>query len=537
MTTLLQPTIEAIDWLHATGLRVATPVGVKVFRGRLLFGVFDMVARAPVLNMVQFNGANGCHVCTHPGKQLGRGKRIYPPNPTPHPVQRTHQMMIQDATRAVETGSAFNGVKGPSVVAPCFDLVRSIPIDYMHAVLEGVTKSLLRSWFDKKNHRHPFYIGRYLKEVDSILIQQRPPHEFSRPPRAIQTHLSYWKAQEFKAWLLFYSLPILADYLPALYFHHFTLLVCSMHLLLRESITTVQIDAAEEMIRHFYTLSEELYGEGFCRPNLHALSHLCQYVRWWGPLWTHSTFGFESLNGHLHRLFHGRGQVVDQMALSIDVELMQRELRPKIMKECHAMSQFFSSLRSTTMPMCRPNMTLICNAHSTYAVGSTQPMPLTMEEKQVLAPELHVPTDLVPDSTKSFSRIYHLGTLYHSTSYERGKGKRNSCVCCFLTADGLKHFGSIKRFVQIGSHSLALIEAFVPEDTSLLDTVGPPCRTILEDYAALNFVNIFFIKVAKYDRQLLAVPIFQIRGKCVFVDSPSFTCSYVITQPNKYDHN
>ena len=159
------------------------------------------------------------------------------------------------------------------------------------------------------------------------------------------------------------------------------------------------------------------------------------------------------------------------------------------------MSQFFSSLRSTAMPMCRPNMTLICNAHSTYAVGSTQPMPLTMEEKEVLAPKLHVPTDLVPDSTKSFSRINHLGTLYHSTSYERSKGKRNSCVCCFLTADGLKHFGSIKRFVQIGSHSLALIEAFVLEDTSLLDTEGPSCRTILEDYAALNFVNIFLSRL------------------------------------------
>ena len=130
-----------------------------------------------------------------------------------------------------------------------------------------------------------------------------------------------------------------------------------------------------------------------------------------------------------------------------------------------------------------------------------------MEEREVLCRELLVPTDSVPETIKSFSRIFHQGTLYHSTSYERSKGKHNSCVCCFVTESGVERFGCINRFVQTGSHSLALIEAFVCADTTLLDTVGPPCRTILEDYAALKFVNIFFITVTKCERDLIAVPI------------------------------
>ena len=67
MTSLLKPAIDAIDKLYATGLRVETPLRPKTFRGKLLFGIFDMVARAPALNMMQFNGAYGCHVCNHPG--------------------------------------------------------------------------------------------------------------------------------------------------------------------------------------------------------------------------------------------------------------------------------------------------------------------------------------------------------------------------------------------------------------------------------------------------------------------------------------
>ena len=32
-----------------------------------LFGVFDLIAKAPVLNMMQHNGHHGCPVCVHPG--------------------------------------------------------------------------------------------------------------------------------------------------------------------------------------------------------------------------------------------------------------------------------------------------------------------------------------------------------------------------------------------------------------------------------------------------------------------------------------
>ena len=137
-----------------------------------------------------------------------------------------------------------------------------------------------------------FSIRKLLNSVDNLFMKQRPPHEFSRPPRSIKSHLSYWKASEFRSWLLFYSLPFLLNVLPPLYLHHFALLVCFIHILLQKQITQVRCNAVEEMLLDFYNLFPKLYGLSNCTMNPYFL---CL----WGPLWTHSAFSFKSMNGSL----------------------------------------------------------------------------------------------------------------------------------------------------------------------------------------------------------------------------------------------
>ena len=47
--------------------------------------------------------------------------------------------------------------------------------------------------------------------------------------------------------------------------------------------------------------------------NIHQLRHLVYHVRNWGPLWSFSCFGFESLNGDLKVLFHGTRDMSEQV--------------------------------------------------------------------------------------------------------------------------------------------------------------------------------------------------------------------------------
>ena len=145
-------------------------------------------------------------------------------------------------------------------------MVVSMPIDYMHTVLEGVVRWLTNLWFNSVSHLKPYNLGRHTKSIDKLLQQQHPPSEFSRPPRSIKQHLHYWKASEFRNWLLYYSLPIVFNFLPPLYWHHYSLLVCSMHILLQTEVSREQIGLAEQMLTDFYQLLINFV-------DMHALPH------------------------------------------------------------------------------------------------------------------------------------------------------------------------------------------------------------------------------------------------------------------------
>ena len=96
------------------------------------------------------------------------GARIYLPKKYP---LRTHTEVTEDAMEAMRTGTAINGVLGISPLADSLDLVNSVPVDYMHPVLEGVTRMLINLWFNSSNHRSPFYLGNKISEIDAVLLK------------------------------------------------------------------------------------------------------------------------------------------------------------------------------------------------------------------------------------------------------------------------------------------------------------------------------------------------------------------------------
>lgn len=68
-------------------------------------------------------------------------------------------------------------------------------------------------------------------------------------------------ASELKAWLLYYSLPILVKVLPEKYVVHFALLVEGIHILLSDDISPTDLDVAETILDKFYEDFEPLYGK------------------------------------------------------------------------------------------------------------------------------------------------------------------------------------------------------------------------------------------------------------------------------------
>lgn len=161
MNVLFRPLKETVKRLST--FPVLLPDGTKSYSLVLLFGTFDLIAKAPAMNMMQHNGVNGCSVCLHPGQSFQR-RRVYLPGLVY--TNRNHEMYLNDAKDAERNETVVNGVKGKTLLSSMVDLCDGTPIDYMHCVLEGVTKRILEVWV--KCTSSPAYIGRSIAQVDMI---------------------------------------------------------------------------------------------------------------------------------------------------------------------------------------------------------------------------------------------------------------------------------------------------------------------------------------------------------------------------------
>lgn len=88
-------------------------------------------------------------------------------------------------------------------------------------------------------------------------------------------------------------------------------------LLLSDSCKEDQLTYAQECLEEFYRLIPSLYTQKLCTMNVHSLIHLVAFVRLWGPLWTHSSFGYESMNGSLLAQIHGTRDVLQHIVFRI----------------------------------------------------------------------------------------------------------------------------------------------------------------------------------------------------------------------------
>ena len=94
--------------------------------------------------------------CLHPGQtfktQKGGSVRIFPYDASkPQFEARAFEQNVQNAISATENKKVSQGIKGPSFLSflmtlKSYDIVKSNAIDYMHGVLLGLNKLLVKLW-------------------------------------------------------------------------------------------------------------------------------------------------------------------------------------------------------------------------------------------------------------------------------------------------------------------------------------------------------------------------------------------------------
>eukprot|EP00734_Pompholyxophrys_sp_LG126_P000432 Pompholyxophrys_sp_v1_NODE_180_length_1329_cov_2.716641.p1 type:complete len:414 gc:universal NODE_180_length_1329_cov_2.716641:1266-25(-) len=209
-----------------------------------------------------------------------------------------------------------------------------ISIDTMH--LMGIVKRLLTLWTDSKYSKHAWSISKKIKEVDEKMLSLRLPHIITRRPRSIEKNLKYFKAYEFRNFLLYYGPAILPGILPDIYLAHFLLLSTGFRLGLGLEITEADLQEADFCFQLFYYLTGKIYGLQFLSINIHLLIHLSRNVRRFGPFWTLCCYVFEDMNSLLLSNVSGTRGVALQMIYGIS---MLKQLEEVVRQNIDAISE------------------------------------------------------------------------------------------------------------------------------------------------------------------------------------------------------
>lgn len=266
-STFLKPFVEECKELAGDGMNWYNPVDNSEYTCKVYAKTLtcDSVARCQLQGISQFNGYFGCSWCLHEGKRVAKGNghiMAYPFIENPSPPARTHKIIRDECIKMVSGQVPSFGVRSvsPLLLLPQFNMVSSFPVDYMHAVCEGVVEKITNLWFDSSNHREPWYVGNRIDEIDSRISCIVPPDEITRLPRS-PSQRAHWKASEFRSWLLFYCLPVLYGILPNVHLTHVLLLVHAVWILLQESVSNTDLCSSHRILTEFVKQMEILYGE------------------------------------------------------------------------------------------------------------------------------------------------------------------------------------------------------------------------------------------------------------------------------------
>ncbi|XP_062599997.1 uncharacterized protein LOC134261585 [Saccostrea cucullata] len=506
MGTYLSPFLDCFKKLHE-GIQCFSPFrGNFTCSGYLLCGTADLPARSLVCNGVQYNGSYSCWKCLQKGETSKRGKghtHVFPYQPEhPKGPERTVNDVHRDAQQAMDnlehrrTGFSVNGVKGPSWVTffPRFNIVCGIAIDYMHGVLLGVQKLLLRLWFSSEFKSKNFSFHEHVQEVDNRLRNLKPTLDISRLPRSIENDLKYWKASEYRSFLLYFGAPVLFGILDNLRFSHFLNFVNGIHILLKQGSTEEEVSEAEALLFNFCADFEYLYEKCFMTLNIHQLVHLADSVRVLGPLYTHSCFSFEDKNGFLLKMIQGTQNIDSQIVTGISFVQKLPELKQKFVEstvEGSKLEKLFNSIESPNL-LIRGEMI----EKGVYVLGGIKLRVLVENEYKKLCDFLgYAP---VNEKFRTFKRIDFFNHIVYGLQNERMIKRDNSTV---MYKDGSYFcFGRVRFFLFTIVHDQTTVLAFMEK----LESVH---------YSENSHV----LKVTKTD-DCIFVPIKKIKEGCLFLE-------------------
>lgn len=417
MTSFFKPLSIELKELETNGIKRTLSSGREVVCPVVpIMCVCDAVAKAKIQNIKQFNGYYGCGYCLHPGHLIESQVR-FPYDGTEYGL-RSQQSVKEAMTLADVLDQSEQGVSGlsPLLLFPSIHLVFGVPIDYLHAVLLGITKKLIGLWFDESSTGKRYYIKKFESKVDNRLKQIVPPSNMSRRAKLICKR-SNWKAKDYLNFLFYFGLPSLEGILPIVYLNNFRDLSEGIFILCKDCIKREELDQARLLLHKFLEVYNRLYGNINMVYNAHLIAHLIKIVELCGPLCMYSAFSFEGGIGLLVNLVQGTNSVASQICR----KYMISKSLPFLLS--------FYNISSKVQKFCENILTYSRNVHSLCVNGVTM---LGFEKLHCLSDhERHLLTAsgyLADVSVITYDRAIFKQKAFASKDYTRPQKSNDTCV-------------------------------------------------------------------------------------------------------------
>ena len=190
-----------------------------------------------------------------------------------------------------------SGFVGPQSLLGCSKCLLEFPttafgekptiIDPMHNLLLGTAKYILNVWKELD-----FLSSNIFGEIQQLVDSFISPSDIGRIPLKKASGFSDFTADQWRNWIVYYSLPSLKPYRAVQHYNVWLLFVKACHLFCRRTISKFDVEQADSLILQFCKSYVALYGKQYCTPNLHLQGHIASYGAFW-------LFSFERLNGIL----------------------------------------------------------------------------------------------------------------------------------------------------------------------------------------------------------------------------------------------
>ena len=181
------------------------------------------------------------------------------------------------------------------LLLPYFDAPRMLIIDPMHNLFLGTGKHFFKKILVNRGLISDANLTTIQARVSSCIV----PAGIGRIPRKIKSGFAEFTADQWKNWVVYFSVISLRDIIvgePLECWRHFVL---ACRVLCRKCITKDDIKLGDALLMQFCRRTERLFGKESITPNMHMHCHLHECIRDFGPLYGFWCYSFERYNGIL----------------------------------------------------------------------------------------------------------------------------------------------------------------------------------------------------------------------------------------------